>query len=227
MHENHRERVRRRFFEDGMENMPEHNVLEMLLFYCVPRKDTNELAHRLIDAFDSLAGVLEAPADRLMQIEGVGENTAAFLTMLPQVCRRYMTQRTRPEKLTAENRLDVLEYISSLFIGYRAEAFYLLCFDAGGRLTNCCKVESGSMKNVIVDKRGLLDLAFRSSAQSVIFAHNHPNSVASPSREDVNATVELVSLFSAVDIRVLDHVIVGADDVLSMARLERFKSLFE
>ena len=87
-HERHRERIRETFRKTGIENMPEHSVLELLLFYSVPRKDTNELAHRLIDTFGSLSRVLDAPYERLMEVDGIGDSSALLLSSIPALCRR-------------------------------------------------------------------------------------------------------------------------------------------
>ena len=126
MHEKHRERVRERFLKEGIANMPEHNILELLLFYCVPRKDTNELAHRLIDTFGSLSGVMDAPAERLRQVNGIGDAATAFLTLLPQVCKYYMQQKETDDKLNIEDYESILVHVRNLFLGESREVFYLL-----------------------------------------------------------------------------------------------------
>ncbi len=228
MHENHRERVRQRYFAEGIQNMPEHNVLELLLFYCIPRKDTNEIAHRLIAAFGSLAGVLDAPKERLLDIEGVGESTAAFITMIPQICRRYISEKQKLSKITLDNIEIIKEYLTTRFIGANEEEFVMLCFDGAGKLINDAFANSGTIKNVLLDKRRILESALFCNSETIIFAHNHPNGVASPSREDITATMELVSLFSAVGITVCDHFIIGSSgEILSMASTAKYGSLFK
>ncbi len=224
LHKDHRQRVRTQFLSNGIEAMPDHNVLEMLLFYSVPRRDTNELAHKLIDTFGSLRGVLDAPADKLMEVKGVTECTTAMLTLMPQLFRRYADADKK--KISLLNTDEMQAYFIDKFVGCTVERLYMLCFDGAGRVNNCCLLNEGTLNNVALDRRTVLDTAFRCSAESVAFAHNHPNGVAAPSRDDILATQELVSLFSAVDIKVIDHIIVSGDEACSMAKSQRFAALF-
>ncbi len=226
MHEKHRERVRERFLKEGIANMPEHNILELILFYCVPRKDTNELAHRLIDTFGSLSGVMDAPAERLRQVNGIGDAAAVFLTLLPQICKYYMQQKETDDKLNIENSEGIMAHVKNLFLGESREVFYMLCFDGKGCIINSIRFESGGITETTVNKRSLVNAALGNNSRSVIFAHNHPDSVAAPSKGDVLATEELVSLFSAVEINVADHIIAGAGELLSMAKTEKFRFMF-
>lgn len=225
MHENHRERVRERYFAGGLENMDDRAVLEMLLFYCIPRKDTNPAAQLLLDTFGSLSGVLEASPDDLRSVKGIGDNAAAFLTMLPQVCKRYMTGTLTEKSLYLDDFNAVSRFVSSVFLAEKNEVFMLLCFDGAGRLTNTSETQ-GEKAAVAPDLDGLLTFAKKSRAKTVIVAHNHPDGLASPSREDVNSTKQLIKLFSQNGIKLADHFIQGADGLLSMRSTERFGVLF-
>ncbi|MBR6005544.1 MAG: RadC family protein [Clostridia bacterium] len=225
MHENHRARVRERYFAGGFENMDDRAVLEMLLFYCIPRKDTNPVAQLLLDAFGSLSGVLEASPDDLRSLKGIGDNAAAFLTMLPQVCKRYMTGTLTEKSLWLDDFDSVSQFIKSSFISEKNEKFMLLCFDGTGRLTNTSETQ-GEKGQVVPETSGLIDFARRSRAATVIIAHNHPDGVASPSRDDVASTKDLISAFAQNGITLADHFIVGADGILSMRSTERFNSIF-
>ena len=138
-HERHRERIRETFRKTGIENMPEHSVLELLLFYSVPRKDTNELAHRLIDTFGSLSRVLDAPYERLMEVDGIGDSSALLLSSIPALCRRYI-EDSAGKKLSLAEPEDVMKYAVAKFYGCKSEVFYLICLDAAGNLINCCKL---------------------------------------------------------------------------------------
>ena len=225
MHEKHRGRVRERYFAGGFENMDDRAVLEMLLFYCIPRKDTNPTAQLLLDAFGSLSGVLEASPDDLRSLRGIGDNAAAFLTMLPQVCKRYMTGTLTEKSLWLDDFDSVSQFIKSSFLAEKSEKFMLMCFDGAGRLTNTCEIQ-GEKGQVAPDFSELLGFARRSRAVTVIIAHNHPDGVASPSREDVNSTKEFIKAFAQNDITLADHFIAGADGILSMRSTERFNSMF-
>ena len=225
MHENHRARARERYFAGGFENMDDRAVLEMLLFYCIPRKDTNPAAQLLLDTFGSLSGVLEASPDDLRSLKGIGDNAAAFLTMIPQVCKRYMTGTLTEKSLWLDDFDSVSQFIKSSFIAEKNEKFMLLCFDGTGRLTNTSET-LGEKGQVIPETNALIDFAKRSRASTVIIAHNHPDGVASPSRDDVSSTKEFISAFSQNGIVLADHFIAGADGILSMRSTERFSSIF-
>lgn len=225
MHENHRARVRERYFAGGFENMDDRAVLEMLLFYCIPRKDTNLVAKLLLDTFGSLSGVLEASPDDLRSLKGIGDNAAAFLTMLPQVCKRYMTGTLTEKSLWLDDSDSVSQFIKSSFLAEKNEKFMLLCFDGAGRLTNTSETQ-GEKGQVIPDFTDLLDFSKRCRAKTVIIAHNHPDGVASPSRDDVTSTESLISAFKKNGIILADHFIAGVDGILSMRSTGRFNSLF-
>ncbi len=225
MHEEHRKRMRERYFAEGIDRLPEHNVLELLLFYCIPRKDTNELAHRLISVFGSLNGVFSAKPEELMSVEGVGENTAVFLTMLQRLNDRIYREKMEIGKVNLEDGDSVKGLILSLFSGLKSEHFALLCFDGTGKLVNHRMLE-GTTSRVSVDNRELMSFVLCSRAASVIICHNHPGFVAAPSQEDILMTSQLTELFKGVGVRVEDHIIVSDDDLLSMAHTAKFAAIF-
>lgn len=224
-HERHRERIRETFRKTGIENMPEHSVLELLLFYSVPRKDTNELAHRLIDTFGSLSRVLDAPYERLMEVDGIGDSSALLLSSIPALCRRYI-EDSAGKKLSLAEPEDVMKYAVAKFYGCKSEVFYLICLDAAGNLINCCKLGEGTSADVLIDRRAVLETAFRNNADTVIFAHNHPDGVAAPSKNDLDMTSDFAKLLGGVGIRLADHIIVAGCDSISLASIPKFSLLF-
>lgn len=224
-HQNHRARIRETFRKAGVEKMPDHNLLELLLFYSIPRKDTNEIAHRLISTFGSLNRVFDASYEQILEVEGVGESSALLISMIPAICKRYIDGRAKA-KINLSEPAQAREYIEKLFFGCNCETFYLLCLDAVGNLINCCKIGEGTSENVLVDKRAVLETAFRNNADKVIFAHNHPNGIAAPSKKDLEMTGEMSSLLSGVGIRLADHFIVAANESISLASIEKFSTMF-
>ena len=128
MHEGHRKRLRETFLKNGLDNFQSHNVLEMLLFYTIPRSDTNETAHRLMDRFGSLSAVLEAPVDELMKVKGVGERTAAFLHLIPEITRVYLKDKQENIKVL-DTPEKVAAYLLPYFVGKTKENIVLLCLD--------------------------------------------------------------------------------------------------
>lgn len=206
--------------------MPDHNLLELLLFYSIPRKDTNEIAHRLIAAFGSLSRVFDASYEELMEIDGIGESSALLISMIPSICRRYIESSNSPKVNLSESE-EAMNYIIRKYYGSnKVESFYMLCLDAVGNLINCCKLGEGTPGSVIVDKRKVLETALRNKADKVIFAHNHPNGIAAPSKDDINMTSELSSVLFSVGIRLADHIIVAGNEAVSLASVEKFRPLF-
>ena len=224
-HKDHRARVRETYRKNGIANIPEHNLLEFLLFYSIPRKDTNEIAHRLIDTFGSLNGVFNAGFERLKEVEGVGESSALLLSSIPDICKRY-ADGEYSKKLNLSEPEKAIEFVSTKFYGCSKEVFYVICLDATGNLINACKMGEGSSSSVTVDKRAVLETVLRNNADTIIIAHNHPGGVAAPSREDIMMTSDFASIFRNMGIRFADHIIAGADDVISLASLKKFSPYF-
>lgn len=224
-HKNHRARIRETIRLVGADEIPDHNLLELLLFYSIPRRDTNELAHRLIERFGSLERVFDATYERLLEVDGVGESSALLLSTIPAVCRRYI-RRSREKKINLSAPEDAVDYALKKYYGCKKEIFYMLCLDEAGNLLNCCNLGEGTPGSVLIDKRLVLENAFRNNADKTIFIHNHPNGVAAPSREDLLATSDFASLFSSVGIRLADHIIVAGDDAASLASIPKFAPLF-
>ncbi|MBR4728267.1 MAG: DNA repair protein RadC [Clostridia bacterium] len=225
-HADHRQRMRSLVRARGFDGMAEHNVLEFLLFYAIPRKDTNELAHRLIEQFGSLSKVLEASPERLMRVEGVGESTALLLSAVFALHCRLSRGDDDREKVYLETAEDMIRFLRARFQGVRKETAFLLCLDAGGKLISCRKLGEGSAESVIVDKRAVMETALHCNASLVVLAHNHPNGMAAPSREDLILTEACASMLRTVGIRMADHIIEGGGEYLSLASVSKFHRFF-
>lgn len=225
-HNKHRQRVKEQFLQNGLENNPQHLTLEMLLYYAIPRKDTNEIAHELIDTFGSLSGVLDAPYEELIKINGVKENTAILLTMMPQLFREYSKDKTETKPLLSSAE-KTIEYLISKFTSYKQEVVLLLCLDNMNRLNNCCIISKGTLNQATISNRTIVETALRNNAAGVILAHNHPGGMAVPSSDDVIATQNIINLMAQIGIRVLNHVIVAGEDTYSMASMPKYAYMFE
>ena len=216
IHAGHRKRVKARFREHGMDNFAEHEVLELLLYYAVPRGDVNPLAHALMERFGTLAGVMDADMEELCRMEGVGENTALLIKLIPQFCRRYMMSRTSVgEVLNSTEKAGA--YLIPRFYAKRDESVYMVCLDAKCKVLHCREISQGSVNSASVDVRKVVENALAHNATQVIIAHNHTSGVAIPSREDIETTRRLQSALKAVDIDLVDHIIVADDDFVSLA----------
>ncbi|MDR0531331.1 MAG: DNA repair protein RadC [Oscillospiraceae bacterium] len=225
MHEDHRQRVRERFLSAGLASFPPHNVLELLLFYSIPRRDTNEIAHRLLDRFGSLTGVLEAPFEELCKVEGIGEHSAALIVLIFQIAKRYLSEQGA-EKISFDSTEQFRRFVISNFIGLKNETAYLFCLNNTGQLIHTCAVSLGTKHTVSLDNRTLLETAFLHNATKVVLAHNHPSGLATPSSNDVARTESAVQLFRQVNIQMLDHLVVANGDCFSMANHPKFARIF-
>lgn len=226
MHEGHRKRLRETFLKNGLDGFQSHNVLEMLLFYTIPRGDTNETAHRLIERFGSLSAVLEAPPEELMKVQGVGERTASFLHLIPEITRVYLKDKQENIKIL-DTPEKVAAYLLPYFVGKTKENVLLLCLDNKCAIKNCSIVAEGSVDAGEINKRNIVELVIRSNATSVVIAHNHPQGVPAPSKEDVETTWMLASLFKSIDVKLSDHIIVAGSDWCSMASIAKFAPIFQ
>lgn len=215
LHDGHRHRLKERFKNDGLDHFENHQVLELLLFYCVPRQDTNPLAHRLIDRFDSVEAVLEASAAELKKVKGVGDNIVQFLRLFGEV-NRYCKME-RPKDIILDKRDACTRYMIPFFHNKKNETVYLLSLDAKCKVISCKLVGEGSVNSAGVPIRRIVEMALGEGATSVVLAHNHPSGVAIPSDEDRATTMRLARALSAVEIALSDHVVVAEDEGVSLA----------
>lgn len=217
IHDGHRQRLRERFLKDGLDHFDKIQVLELLLFYCVPRKNTNLLAHALLDHFGSFEGVLNATPAELMKVPGVGENVATFLSLLKATWRYYKIESAKVHK--ALNTLEACgNYLLPYFVNQDVEMVYLLCLDAKCKVICCRLVGEGSVNSANVSVRKIVETALNANATSVILAHNHPSGVAIPSAEDIQTTIRLSKALRAVEVVLVDHLVVADGDYVSIAQ---------
>ena len=225
MHDGHRDRLKRRFLQEGMEQFEPHNVLELLLFYSIPRQDTNETAHRLIDTFGSLSAVFDASVEDLVKVEGVGMNTAVLIKLVPAVNRRYLEDRALRGMHAISSEACGERFVSK-FNGVTVERVLLLCMDNQGRVLHCASISEGTQSMVDISNRRIVEAALRHNASCVVLGHNHPNGVAVPSTTDVETTRVLARLLRSMDIVLYDHIIVADGEYFSMAKCNNFKLIF-
>ena len=216
LHDGHRQRLIQRFLEEDLDNFEPHNVLELLLFYAIPRKDTNELAHVLIDTFGSLKGVFDAPYEELIKVAGIGPNTAALLKLVPTLTRTYYSSDARSVILDTSEKSG--EYFLPYYIGQTEEVVRLACLDAGGKVISNQILHRGSANAAEVNLRKIVNIALRNNAMGVILAHNHPGGLPLPSEEDVATTKSIREALMPMGILLMDHIIVAGQDYVSMAR---------
>ena len=215
-HAGHREREKRQFLANGLNGLPDHKVMELVLFYAIPQGDVNPLAHRLVEQFGSLAGVLNATYDQLLQVDGVGPSTAALLHLIPAVSARYMAQSASFDGQIV-NTWQYRELLQPLFFGQRDELAYLVCMDGKNKVLATRKLGEGVVDAVNIASRKVLEAALGCNASRVVLAHNHVSGVAFWSQADVDTTLRLKRLLEQADILLLDHLIMAGGDMVSMA----------
>lgn len=217
VHDDHRQRVRERFLETGLDGLNDIQVLELLLFYCIPRRDTNPIAHGLLAHFGSFSQVMEAPVEELKKVSGIGESTALFLNLVHGVGRYYQIDKAKQIRVlpTVE---DCGQYLIPYFHGRRNETVFLLCLDAKCKVLCCKELGEGSINSAGVPVRRIVETALGASATTVILAHNHPSGLALPSQEDIHTTHRVAAALNAVEIGLGDHIVVADEDFVSLAQ---------
>ena len=211
VHEGHRSRLKARFLEQGIDNFEMHNILELLLFYSIPRRDTNEIAHDLLKNFGTLKGVFDADFNDLIKIDGIKENSATLIKLIPAIARAYAT-----DKYSSNYIFDTAEKVGDFFldkyIGEKNEIIYLLLLNNKYEMLDIVKLHEGCVNSAQISPRKVLDLVVKYNASMIILAHNHPDGNAYPSMEDIETTSDLMATFNMVDVRLLEHYVVSNND---------------
>lgn len=217
IHDGHRQRLKNRFRREGLDSFEELQVLELLLFYCIPRQDTNPIAHALLNHFGTLDQVMDAPAEELQKVPGVGENAATFLALVHALDRRYQISKEQNLKILSTVE-ECGRYMWSCLKDLRNETVYLLCLDAKCKALCCKKVGEGSVNSAAVPVRRIVEIALGANATSVVLAHNHPSGLAVPSDADKLTTRRVAAALAAVEIQLVDHIVVAEEEFISMVQ---------
>jgi len=215
-HEGHRNRMKARYLQSGLEGFHDHEVLELLLYYCYPRGDTNPRAHQMLTEFGSLHNLFEADADTLKDRLNCSENIAVLINLIPALSNRYFRSKWG-KKIMLESIATVSEYVMDLFVGTTLEHFYVLSLDNRRRLVNTSLISKGTVDEAAVYPREVVKVAIHDKVTGVILAHNHPGGSMKPSRADLEVTRQIVDGLSFIGVDVIDHVIVAGDMYYSFA----------
>lgn len=221
-HKGHRERLKNRFLGTGLDSFTDVQALELLLFYAIPMKDTNPIAHALLNRFGSLSQVLDAPVEELKKVPGISDHAAVLLHLTTELARFYQVDSAqRVEVLTSLDACGA--YLVPRFFGRKVETVFLLCLDAKCKVLCCKELGEGSVNSTGLSIRRVVETALGVNASSVVLAHNHPSGLAIPSPEDIQTTRRIAMALQAVEITLVDHIIVADDDYVSIAMSdERF-----
>lgn len=215
VHDGHRERMRLRFRETGsFDGFSEHEIIEMLLFYTHPRRNTNEIAHELINRFGSIAGIIEAEYDDLIKIKYITDGAATLFKMLPKFLPVYYNSKNNG--MIYDNSQKLIALFEPYFVGLAHEEFRAAYFDNKLALIRNVALDSGDTSGTAVNIRKLVEIALRENAATVAIAHNHPKTASKPSSGDFNTTQQIIDVLKPMKIDFLDHVIVGEDKTISL-----------
>ena len=216
VHSGHRQRLKDRFLTHGMDPIHDVNVLELILFYAIPRQDTNPIAHRLLSAFGSLAAVFDATPEELMERGGLSKNAATLIKLIPAAARRQQLSRSSCHQLL-DSTQKCGDYLVPFFFGATQEEVYLLGLDAKCKVLGCVKLSTGSVNSAGLSIRKVVECALNMKASSVVLAHNHTSGIAVPSQEDIRTTKSISHALDLVGVYLADHVVVADEDYVSMA----------
>ena len=212
----HRRRLKSMILDGGIEHIPPHNVLETMLFYVLPRIDTNQLAHRLIDQFGSFANVIDAPHSELMKVKGIGWEVATFIKLLPEMSRFYHISKEQNVQII-DNIDKAGQFLLPLFAFKVVEEVRMICLDGACKLIKCVKLGEGVLNSTNISVKKVVEYAINLNASKVVLAHNHPFSSALPSEADLAATHAIKAALATVDVSLVDHLIVCDNDYVSLA----------
>ncbi|MBO5041270.1 MAG: RadC family protein [Clostridia bacterium] len=207
-HKFHRSRLRARFMKEGLRSFEDHNILELLLFYAIPQKDTNDLAHALLDKFGSLAAVFDAEIGDLCKVNGIGENAATLIKLIPQLSRAYLMDKdTRYPDFTDLHKLG--NYLVNYFIGEKNEKLIAVLLNNKSEMIDIILVSEGTVNRTEGSVRKIAEAAFSKNASSFVLAHNHPDGNCTPSAADVSFTSNYRKIFDELGLSLVEHIVVG------------------
>ena len=214
-HKGHRQRMRERVQSYGLDSLAEHEALEYILYLTNAQKDTNGIAHDLIERFGDFAAVLEASEEELCTVEGVGPATARMLHLLPQVCRYYGRSRTSTTRCIKTTE-QMGSYLMAKFAWSDYERAMLVCLDSRMRVRSAVWLREGTSDQVSLDLKDVVAAAIRGGTEGVVLCHNRPNGVALPSIEDMEVTCNIARALGMVKVHLLDHFILTDTEYFSM-----------
>jgi DNA repair protein RadC len=210
VHAGHRDRMKDRYLESGAESFATHELLEMLLFYGIPQKDTNSLAHDMINHFGSLEGVISATPEELMAIPGIKKHAAVLISLVAEISRRCETEKLN-RRVVLDSQHKVEQYIKPILSMLSIEKLYALYLDNSMRLIKCVCIAEGTVNANNPNIRRILESAIHYNAANVILAHNHPGGLTVPSKEDRATTHDIDVALRLIDINLVEHFIVADD----------------
>lgn len=220
IHDGHRNRLRERYERSGLEDFADHEIIELLLTYAIPRGDVNPQAHSLIRKFGSVSGVLDADRQELETVDRVGHKASLFLKMLPELFRRYQTDKV-DNRAPFDTVAKLGEYLHGLYVGVTVERVYLILLDNSLRMIDCVNLGDGAVNCSSITVRCIAEKALLNHAAAVVLAHNHPKGMAIPSGSDLEVTQTVESALETVGVPLLEHMILTENSYATIMRQRR------
>jgi len=215
----HRQRLRERFRKTGFNGFGQHEALELMLFYAIPRRDVKPIAKDLLKRFGSLGGVLEAGYEDLCSVKGVSDVAATYLMSLREFSGICLRERLRDEQAVISSTGALLDYCHTVMSGLRDEQFRAVYLNSRNRVIGDEVIQEGTVNQSVVYPRKVMERALKAGATALIFVHNHPGGSSRPSREDEAITGELVKVARGLDITVHDHIIISREGYYSFREM--------
>ena len=201
--------MKEKFRRIGIDALEPHEILEMMLFYCIPQGDTNELAHILLNRFGGFSEVFNASYDELLSVNGVGENTAFFIKFIPQLISMFTAKSY--EGLQLSNSETMCKFFMTQFLGAIVEQLRLLCLYDDLTFKKSVLISEGDACSTSVNIQKIVQSTLSASSSRIVLAHNHPNSSCEPSKADLAVHDELESVLKSLNIELVDNIVVGKD----------------
>lgn len=210
----HRERLRKRFRENGFASLHDYEALELLLFYAIPRRDVKPVAKRLVAVFGGLRGVLDGAAGDLMKVPGVGENAVLLLRLVKDFGSAYLKEQALEGEHISSTE-ELVNYCMASMGGLKDELFSVIYLNAQNRIIRVEPIQEGTVNQAVVHPRKILEKALHFKASAMILVHNHPSGNIRPSEADIRLTRAVQEGARILDVTVHDHLIVGGNRYLS------------
>lgn len=219
-HTGHRKRLKERYQKEGLFNFDPHEILELLLSYAIPRRDTNKLAHILLERFGSLSNVFKASKYELMLVDGIGLESATLIRLCMDMTRYIEIDNGNKNEENLDTTKKQKEYCRKLFVGVNHELLLMLALNSTGKLLSTITVSQGTLNRSRVDIRKIVANAISTGCTGVVLTHNHPGGNAMPSNNDIVATNLVKRGLNAVDIKLIDHIIVAEKETYEMSKTD-------
>ncbi|MDR2046646.1 MAG: hypothetical protein LBP79_01845 [Clostridiales bacterium] len=225
VHKDHRSRLRQQFLDGGIDSCPDHQILEYFLFPFIPRKDTNVIAHELINKFGSLSAVFDADYEVLKTVKGMTDTAAANIALHYRIAGRISYDKAKKGEYL-NTSYAVFKYVKSFMANLKVEQVYLLCLNNNFKLIRRVQMQTGIVNQTMIYLRQIAEIALQSGTTNIVIVHNHPSGNIEPSQNDIDVSCEMLTVFPVLEINLIDHIIVGSgDEYYSFRENEDFLTL--